>query len=110
MRRPRLSTSGAQKEKDVSNGIFVLALAAGAVLLALWVHVRFPSLAPERLGRMMLHAVLAFALLKFVTYRGDETPLTFAAIFLVLLPAIVYALLSAIWALRLAQTALGLGR
>ena len=35
----------------MSNGTFVLVLAAGAALLAMWTHVRFPSLAPERIGR-----------------------------------------------------------
>jgi hypothetical protein len=40
----------------------------------------------------------------------DATASTFASIFFLLLPALVYALLSMLWVLRLAQTALGLSR
>ena len=93
----------------MSNGTFVLALAAGAGLLAMWVHVRFPSLAPERLGRTILHAATAFALLKLTAVFG-ESPTAFALVFLIVLPALVYALLCAIWVLQHAQTALGLSR
>lgn len=91
----------------MSNGTFVLALTVGAALLALWTHARFPSLAPERLGRTMLHAALAFAVLTFATHVVDSALITFAAIFVVLLPALVYAFLSAIWVLKIAQTAFG---
>lgn len=93
----------------MSNGTFVLVLAAGAGLLAMWLHVRFPSLAPERLGRMILHAATAFALLKLTSMFGESsTALT--VVFLFVLPALVYALLCTIWMLRQAQTALGVGR
>ena len=42
----------------MSNDMFVLALAVGAALLALWIHARFPALAPERMPRTLLHAGL----------------------------------------------------
>ena len=42
----------------MSNHTFMLAFTVGAGLLALWVHARFPALAPERLPRAMLHALL----------------------------------------------------
>ena len=77
----------------MSNGTFVLALAVGAGLLAIWTHTRFPSLAPERLGRTILHAATAFTV-----------------VFAFVLPALVYALLCTIWVLQHAQTALGLSR
>jgi hypothetical protein len=93
----------------MSNSFFTAALAAGAALLALWTHVRFPALAPERMGKTMLHAALAFVLL-LATPAAGASLVTFAGIFLLLLPALVYALLSAIWVLRLAQGALGLNR
>ena len=93
----------------MSNGTFVLALAAGAWFLALWLHVRFPSLAPERLGHTILHAASAFVLLQLMpSLGGSETALT--VIFVFVLPALVYALLSAIWMIRQAQVALGLSR
>ena len=92
------------------NNMFVVALAVGAALLALWIQTRFPSLAPERFGGTMLHAAIAFALLTFATPGNDASVLTLSGIFLVLLPALVYALLCTLWMLKLAQTAFGLSR
>ena len=74
-----------------------------------WTHTRFPSLAPERLGRTILHAATAFVLLKLTSMFGESST-TFAVVFLFVLPALVYALLCTIWVLRHAQTALGLSR
>jgi hypothetical protein len=93
----------------MSNGLFTSALTAGAALLALWTHARYPALAPERTGSTLLHAALAFVLLVATPAAGASLA-TFAGIFLVLLPALVYALLSTIWVLKLAQAALGLTR
>jgi len=98
-----------EEETGMSNGTFVLVLAAGAGLLALWLHVRFPSLAPERLGRTILHAATAFALLKLTSMFGESTAV-FTVVFVFVLPALVYALLCTIWVLQHAQTALGLSR
>ena len=94
----------------MSNGTFVLALAAGAGALALWLHARFPSLAPERLGRTIAHAVAAFVLLQLVPGVGESAAGTFLAVFVFLLPALVYALLCSIWMIQHAQIALGLQR
>jgi ABC-type uncharacterized transport system permease subunit len=93
----------------MSNSTFVLALAAGAGLLAIWVHVRFPSLAPERLGRTILHAATAFALLKLTALSGEGSA-ALATVMLLVLPVLVYALLCTIWVLQHAQAALGLQR
>ena len=93
----------------MSNGTFVLVFAAGAGLLAMWTHTRFPSLAPDKLGRTILHAATAFALLKLTAMFG-ESATAFAVVFLFVLPALVYALLCTIWVLQHAQTALGLSR
>ena len=93
----------------MSNDTFVLVLTAGAGLLAMWTHARFPGLAPERLGRTIMHAATAFVLLKLTSTFGESST-TFAVIFLFVLPALVYALLCTIWVLRQAQTALGLSR
>jgi hypothetical protein len=82
----------------------------GAALLAAWLHVRFPALAPKRFGRTMLHAVVAYVVLKVTVDVIDSTASTIGSIFLVLLPALVYALLCMLWVLRLAQVALGVSR
>jgi hypothetical protein len=90
----------------MSNHMFMVALTVGAALLALWVHARFPSLAPEELPRTLLHAALAFGVLLVTPHLLDASaPLK--GILLVVLPALVYALLGTIWILRQAQTALG---
>jgi len=93
----------------LANGTFVLALAVGAGLLAIWTHTRFPSLAPGRLGRTILHAATAFALLKLTALVGESSS-AFGVVFVFVLPVLVYALLCTIWVLRHAQTALGLSR
>ena len=94
----------------MSNSTFVLALAAGAGLLAIWLHVRFPSLAPERLGRAVVHAATAFALLKITSLTGTGSATALATVLLFVLPALVYALLCTLWVLQHAQAALGMSR
>jgi hypothetical protein len=94
----------------MSNSTFVLAFAAGAALLAVWVHARFPSLAPERLGKTILHAATAFVLLKLTSHFGQGSTSAVAIVFVLVLPALVYALLCTIWVLRHAQAAMGLQR
>ena len=91
----------------MSNGTFVLILTGGAGLLAMCIHARFPRLAPERMMPALMHAAAGFALLQ-LTANLEARPVTvFATVFLLVLPAFVYALLSTIWILRHAQTALG---
>ena len=90
----------------MSNGTFVLVLAAGAALIAAWCHVRFPSLAPERLGRTVLHLAIAVVAISLAPNAASSHS-AFVALFAVMLPVLVYAFLSTIWMLRLAQTALG---
>jgi hypothetical protein len=94
----------------MSNGMFVLALAVGAGLLAVWIHARFPTLAPERLGKTMLHAGAAFLVLRLTPGFGDSPTALFIGVFLFVLPALVYALLCTLWMLRIFQTALGMSR
>ena len=94
----------------MSNEMFVLVLAVGAAVLAGWIHARFPALAPEKMGKTALHTGIAFVLLKLTPGFGDSPMWIFAGVFLFVLPALVYALLCAIWMLKLAQTALGVSR
>jgi hypothetical protein len=93
----------------MSSGTFLIVLTAGAGLLAMWVHVRFPALAPERIGRTVAHVAAAFVLLHVAASSGNSMT-AFAMVLFLLLPALVYALLCMIWMLQHAQTALGLGR
>jgi hypothetical protein len=85
--------------------LFVAALAAGAALLALWLHVRLPNLAPS-VPRAVVHLVLAgLVLYFFVPDAGGSIPVAFSAAFLIVLPGLVYAFLASIWMLRLMQAA-----
>lgn len=94
----------------MSNGTFVLVLAVGAALLAAWTHARFPSLAPARLGRTVLHTAGAVLVLNLLPFALDSALDVRVSILGVVLPALVYTMLAAIWMLRLAQTTLGLQR
>lgn len=90
--------------------VFVLALAIGAGLLALWVEVRFPKLAPSGLLRIFLNIVAAIACLHIadglIGAAGDQVAFRFAAVFATALPALTYVFLSSIWVLRLMQSSL----
>jgi hypothetical protein len=94
----------------MSNGIFLLALTAGAALLAMWLHVRFPSLTPGRMTSSLFHVGAAFALLKLSALYGAGSLTVFGTVVLLLLPALVYALLCTIWILKHAQAAMGVSR
>jgi hypothetical protein len=93
----------------MSSGTFLIVLTAGAALLAMWLHVRFPSLGPDRMARAVVHAAAAFVLVRVAGGVGDSLT-GFAAVMLLVLPALVYALLCTIWVLQHAQAALGLSR
>jgi hypothetical protein len=94
----------------MSNGLFLLALTAGAALLAMWLHARVPSLAPERIGLLIVNAAAAFVLLKLTAAFGAGSTTAFATVLLLVLPALTYALLCTIWVLKHAQAALGVSR
>jgi hypothetical protein len=85
--------------------LFVAALAAGAAVLALWLHVRLPNLAPS-VARTIAHLALAgLVLFFFVPEAAGSAAAAFSAAFLVVLPGLVYAFLASIWMLRLMQAA-----
>ena len=94
----------------MSKEMFALALAVGAGLVAMWAYVRFPALAPAKMGKTLLHTGAAFALLELTPGLGGSVGARFALVFLFILPALVYALLCSLWMLKHAQTALGLSR
>lgn len=91
----------------MSNNMFVFALGVGAALLAVWVHARFPTFAPERVGKTLLHSGVAFALLQLSPGMVESPVMTIVTIILVVLPALAYAMLCSIWMLRHVQTAMG---
>ena len=99
----------------MSPQLLTVCLALGAAAIAVWVHARFPSLAPHSLQlRFFVHvACCALALkvavpsaLHFVTSIGTMAA-GLAGIFAVVLPALVYTFLVTVWILKLVQNAAG---
>ena len=88
--------------------VFGIAALVGAALLALWVDVRFPSLAPRALVPRLVALVLAAALLNasslvFEQVLSSPRPLVEPkelAALAVLLPPLVLSLLTGLWLLR----------
>ena len=98
----------------LSASTFLFVLAIGSALLALWVYVRFPSLATMSWGRVLLHLALAIVLLEALmpgamtaAFGVGTSAGILLAIIGVALPALTYLFLSSLWLLRLAQGLLG---
>ena len=91
----------------MSNSLFVFMLSIGSALLALWIHVRFPKLAPEHVGKTLLHTGIAFALLRLMPGMIESPVIALITIVVLVVPALSYALLCSIWMLRHVQTAMG---
>ena len=93
----------------MTNELFLVALVTGAGLLALWLDLRLPAVAPAGLKTLALHGVLAFAGLKLIP-GGESVPGgIYLLLFGIVLPALTYVFLVAIWFIRHAQAALGVG-
>ena len=91
----------------MSSSMFLVALLVGAAALAMWIHARFPALAPEQFGKTLLHTGVAFALLRLMPGGVESPVIAFVTIVLLVVPALSYALLCSIWMLRHVQSAMG---
>jgi hypothetical protein len=97
---------------------FLVALALGAGAIALWINNRFPGLAPGRMVVAFIHVgiamVIGMALVPAIDafVEASVSPLMRAIVitFLVGLPALVYALLTSIWIIFIAQSAMKMRR
>ncbi len=97
---------------------FLVALALGAGAIALWINNRFPGLAPGRMVVAFIHVgvamVIGMALVPAVDafIQGNVSPVMRAVVitFVVGLPALVYALLTSIWVILIAQSAMKMRR
>lgn len=92
----------------LSNGTFVLVLTVGAALLALWLDARLPKLAPLTPKRVILHVAFAFLVLQTISGLAGSLTL-YVALFAVVLPALMYAFLTAVWFIKIAQGMLASG-
>lgn len=93
----------------MSTHTFVLLLACGAALLALWIIARFTSFGPRSVGWAAAHVVAAVVLLTVLlppaidAVGGSGLPAaTYVQVFGVALPFLVYAFLSGGWITRAA--------
>ena len=77
--------------------VFVPALVLGAGVLALWVDARFPGLAPSGLRSRSIAAGVAALLVAALPIAPSA-----AGMLVLLLPALVFAFLTAVWLLRVA--------
>jgi hypothetical protein len=92
---------------------FLVALALGASAIAIWIHMRFPSIAPEGLRTAIIHVGIALIVGQaifpaFEAILPEMNPFARALVmtFLLGLPVLIYSLLSSIWIIRILQGAL----
>lgn len=93
-------------EAGLSPTVFAVCFLVGAAVIALWIDVRFPGLAPSSFGGTVLHVggtiVGAQLLTPLAThFLGGSAFLTLVSTFAVGFPALVYTLLVAIWIIRI---------
>ena len=100
-------------EIAVSVGVLGVLIILGAALIALWVDVRFPRLAPGDLRRAFLHlgiglvaARIVLPLAGYATAQFDSPVARLVEVFGVAFPILVYCLLGGLWTIKLAQRAL----
>jgi hypothetical protein len=91
----------------MSQGAFMLALTAAAVLLAVWLDLRVGGSRPRSPSRRIVHAAVAYvllqasmAILSYVDDAGASSLGMTAAVFVFFLPTLVYAFLAGLWLLR----------
>jgi hypothetical protein len=89
----------------VDQGTFLILFALGAGAIALWIHVRFPKLAPETMMKVGLHVGAAWVVGDAMLAAGGSMASGLVSVFLFYLPALVYCLLTAIWILQFLQQA-----
>jgi hypothetical protein len=95
----------------MSFSAFLVFLAAGAGLLAAWVLVRFPERYPSRFRKALIHFSISLLLVwaapnAVEAFSGASALPAVTAVFLLLLPPLVYAWLSARWILRIIHEAI----
>ena len=94
--------------------VFAVLFVAGAAAIAVWTVMRRPAWAPDDYRSALIHIgfsmVAMYVLVPEVKMVLGVVPEPFRAhisLFVLLLPALVYRLVSMIWLLRLAQSSLG---
>jgi hypothetical protein len=86
---------------------FAVALAIGAALLAGWLDLRFAKGRPASLTRRVGHTAAAYAVLlaatdvsRYLTGSAASAEQRLSVVFILVLPALVYAFLAGLWLMR----------
>jgi hypothetical protein len=95
----------------LSIGLFLICFAFGAGAIAIWFEVRFPHLAPSQIRSVLIQVGIAMVcgrlivppVMQMVTGSASAT---LVALIIVVLPALVYGLLTALWMLKILQRGL----
>jgi len=90
----------------MSYGVFAVSLVVAAALLALWADARRPR-RQLNMRTIVGHAIIALAFLHVIPVGADSAVAAYASVFGLVLPALVYVCLTAVWFIRLAQSSLG---
>jgi hypothetical protein len=72
----------------------------GAALLAVWIDVRHPKLAPQSFSRRMAAAGCAFLVLQAMPVFNGSPRAFYATLFAIVLPVLISSFLTAVWLLR----------
>jgi hypothetical protein len=91
----------------VSGQEFGIALMIGAAFLALWILWRYASFGPKTIFWALVHVILACVLLRllplaFPSNAAGVSLRLYVEVFVLALPALVYAFLSGGWLTRIA--------
>ncbi len=91
----------------MSPAIFALFVALGAVVIALWIDLRFPTLAPMSLRANFVHAAVAFVALAIVPVAiepmfapGQSLIVQLVGLLGIVFPVLVYAFLAFAWLVK----------
>jgi hypothetical protein len=97
----------------MSKDMLLVFVVGGASLIGLWVDVRFTGALPGRKELLLLHLFLALAALRaapvlmaMIPGADHEPGPATVALLGVFMPAMAYAVLSALWLMRAAQRSL----
>jgi hypothetical protein len=80
--------------------IFLTAFAAGAGAIACWIDARYASIAPASLWGRVGASIAAGLVLDYAKVSDSSHAAEYLSLFGFVLPAVIFALLTALWLLR----------
>lgn len=97
---------------EMSVGAFLTTFFGCSAILAVWVDFRLGERSPQSVQKVILHGGCSLLAMYIVTavasslMSPDAKAQTVLALFLILLPGLIYAFLASIWFLKLVRAAL----